>query len=296
MASLIDFEWDAYPKGAQVVELPQARQDDSGEWQLGPLVRAVVDRLLRQGLPSPEARARPLDRPENSGLFRTFASLDETDAEAITRFASSYGPLGEDHVELFITDGPWPYDDSEPLAGEPLSAWSSHIREMREAVTLWDELRARSVVALRSRGLGRQPRTALDEALLLVEFGDGASYIERQQPAIRDGWIRLLELVATHLTRRAADDADTLYHHGVGVGLVPQIDGSFAFRVQPETLLDAMWLQLALAIDGNREYRQCRQCRRWYELDPSIARTNRRYCTGACRSAYYRAHRGASEA
>ena len=53
----------------------------------------------------------------------------------------------------------------------------------------------------------------------------------------------------------------------------------------PHRLLD----QFAQAVDGNKGYRACEQCGRWFELAPRTARADKLFCDGACRS---RAARG----
>jgi hypothetical protein len=57
----------------------------------------------------------------------------------------------------------------------------------------------------------------------------------------------------------------------------------------PHRLLD----QFAQAVDGNKGYRACEQCGRWFELAPRTARADKLFCDGACRS---RAARGRQQA
>src|SRR5206468_8187324 len=64
--------------------------------------------------------------------------------------------------------------------------------------------------------------------------------------------------------------------------------GRMALELVPRGLLGALWLQFALAVGGNKEFRQCGQCNTWFELSPETSRTNRLFCSGACRT---RAHR-----
>lgn len=56
-------------------------------------------------------------------------------------------------------------------------------------------------------------------------------------------------------------------------------------------LRSAIWLQFARAIDGSRTFRRCQQCGDPFEVAPDVARTNRRYCSGTCRSAQLRGRR-----
>jgi hypothetical protein len=61
-----------------------------------------------------------------------------------------------------------------------------------------------------------------------------------------------------------------------------------ALHFVPRTLGGAMWLQLAQAIAGNKNYRACEACGRYFELSLEGARTSRHYCSDACRSKAYR--------
>lgn len=60
--------------------------------------------------------------------------------------------------------------------------------------------------------------------------------------------------------------------------------------IAARNLAGALWLQLARGIDGNMHYIRCRTCARWMEisLQSTGFRTNRDYCSDACRSRAYR--------
>jgi hypothetical protein len=60
-------------------------------------------------------------------------------------------------------------------------------------------------------------------------------------------------------------------------------------RIQlvPSSLISALWLQLAMAIDGNRNYRRCESCTRWFELSGD-ARGDAKFCRQACQFKAYR--------
>ena len=59
-------------------------------------------------------------------------------------------------------------------------------------------------------------------------------------------------------------------------------------RIVPKNLLGAMWLQYARSIDGKKDYRQCRQCGKWFELSLEANRPTRLFCEDACRYKFYR--------
>lgn len=66
-------------------------------------------------------------------------------------------------------------------------------------------------------------------------------------------------------------------------------DGRPVLFTMPNSLIGELWLQLARTIDSDKRFRQCRECRRWFELSPDKARTDKEYCSQACRSRAYRA-------
>jgi hypothetical protein len=66
------------------------------------------------------------------------------------------------------------------------------------------------------------------------------------------------------------------------------LSASARLRVIPETLLTALWTQLVLAIDGNLTLRGCVQCRKWFTLEAGRGRSDKQYCSNACRMRAYR--------
>jgi hypothetical protein len=63
--------------------------------------------------------------------------------------------------------------------------------------------------------------------------------------------------------------------------------------LEPLTLISAMWLQLSLAITGEKEFVACKFCRRLFEISTEQTgyRRHREFCTGACKTKDYRKRR-----
>jgi hypothetical protein len=61
--------------------------------------------------------------------------------------------------------------------------------------------------------------------------------------------------------------------------------GAPRFCIRPETLLDALWTQLAQAIDGSQSLRNCVVCKRLFTITSDH---NKEYCSNACRMRAYR--------
>ena len=59
-------------------------------------------------------------------------------------------------------------------------------------------------------------------------------------------------------------------------------------RMVPHDLLSAMWLQFALAVEGNRNYEPCDECHSWMEIAPGSGRPDKKFCSSACSMRAYR--------
>jgi hypothetical protein len=62
--------------------------------------------------------------------------------------------------------------------------------------------------------------------------------------------------------------------------------GGLRLTFEVRSLIAAMWLQFALAVDGQREYRPCPVCGDWW--DATEARSDRKTCSDRCRKRMHR--------
>jgi hypothetical protein len=76
----------------------------------------------------------------------------------------------------------------------------------------------------------------------------------------------------------------------VGARIVYQDDaelGPLGVNLVPKSLLGAIWLQAAQAIEANKAFGRCRQCRSWFEIPPELFALGKRkdlgYCSVVCR-------------
>jgi hypothetical protein len=58
-------------------------------------------------------------------------------------------------------------------------------------------------------------------------------------------------------------------------------------QLVPTSLIGALWLQLAAAIDGDRDYRRCEACKKWFEVSAEN-RIDAKFCQQSCRFRAYR--------
>lgn len=252
--------------------------------------------------------------PEHSGLFRIFAETEPT-REGILKFANHYGSLGDGAQAPVI---PAEYDkDSEsvsrwllrlddssnaslPRYAEPFGAWCHQILAMRRVVGLWDMIKRRNEGDLAKRVAWFRTSdgkvhvsydsdcfdppellpTPFRDYLMIASDEKNPELLERFQPNDLYGpaWVYIERVINSNLARRAS--AQSKWDN-------PKND-RLPFRIVPNGLLGALWLQLALAVDGDKDYRQCKQCLSWFEVSPAVGRTSKRYCGNACR---IRAHR-----
>jgi hypothetical protein len=199
-------------------------------------------------------RYRPLK--EFGALFRDFADLELTD-DAFRTFADRYGNLGADEWEQFDPGGD-PIEVPEDCTTEVEKARFRRglKREFRRA-DRWDTW-VNSIRELRACV------RRWDE----VQGGSGG---RREMEGVKDTID--LQLEKEELRVAFAEDETT---------------GAFSLQVEPRSLLGALWAQFAVAVGEAKKFRQCRTCGRWFELSPEAARTNRRFCSEACRSKAYR--------
>jgi hypothetical protein len=57
----------------------------------------------------------------------------------------------------------------------------------------------------------------------------------------------------------------------------------------PRNLLGAIWVQFGEAVREGKEYRPCPECGNDFEVAPGLARSDKHYCSGPCRSRAFRA-------
>lgn len=238
-------------------------------------------------------RYRPLE--QYTGLFRVFAEV-EPQREAILAFAERFGSLGG----ALTTSIPL-YD--RPLGkgyasgwGESLREWAGEIMAMRWAVELWEAARHGDEQELRSRIIWdddrmrvrfeTHPHVAPAETLQIREPAtwatiamEGDGMLEQFVPGdvVQPALFHVQQLANKHLRGQVSprllwDEERTRLH---------------LFLV-PEGLIGGLWLQFARAIQRDNEFRRCLECDLWFELAPGTARSDKLYCSNACRTKGYR--------
>jgi hypothetical protein len=237
---------------------------------------------------------------EKTGLFRTFAALTLID-ENILEFANGHGPLGPMIAKTVIPPGSKRGELNPFHYAEPLAAWREQISLMKWLVRVWDALRNDDHAFLR-RFIEWKQGSAIAhfDASLDCPVAHGCEVIvgPDTDPRIRR------KLKAGDLT----DPACLYLQRSINKQLTQfpsQIrllwdNSDSALFIEPTGLVGALWLQLALGIDGNRQYQVCGQCRQWFEtgggqkraIGADHHRADADFCSDACRQKAYRIRNG----
>ncbi|MEZ5351414.1 MAG: hypothetical protein R2762_02165 [Bryobacteraceae bacterium] len=289
-SDVFHFVWRVPKDGFQWIEtepvdLPTERKD----WFLSDGVPIGHSSLMRAFHPLSE-----------TGLFRTFAEL-EARQKTILEFANRYGRLGAT-IANSIRVAPHPAKPGASLlgSGESLSKWEHEIWEVRESVALLDGVQSaiqgadsvlseqikweaeRGTVQYTGPTRGRLPNDPKQREVRnceIIAFSD--SELHRHcQPG------DLIVPARYYLQKRVNRK---LIEHGVTARLLwdERWQGLGLYLV-PSNLIGAIWLQIARAIDGNREYRRCLDCRKWFEVTPHVTRADRKFCSGSCKASAHR--------
>ncbi len=262
LQAVAEFWFGPPPGGHRWVDAPRREGEDAtSRW------------LVRRGRDTAGWMVNELElgQKELSELFLEFAQLEMTE-EAILGFANCYGQIGVDA---------WIPEQGDGRAGERLSAWCSEIMAMRAAVDLSRAINERELSLLRS----------------WIKFlPDGSLVFDRShEGGWRSAWTirRGHSPVAVFIDQKKWSRAGRLLLHEMankrlagrtraGIVYEPRKD-KLGFRIVVESLLAGMWMQLANCIALNRIGR-CPVCGKLLVLTPGVSRSDRKTCSGACRS------------
>jgi hypothetical protein len=207
-----------------------------------------------------------------SALFLTFAATEAT-PEGILRFANRYGALGigESIKGRSQADKPWPV-----WTGEALKVWQGEIVRLSAPVELW-----RAIEKKDRRALGRWIKWSRNQ----VSYIDEATIAAKGSTTTGDIWKRFQHGDVIEPGRYYLQ---TIINKTVDKMAPPRLlwnHGKLDYYTVPRSLLEAMWVQFALAVANAHldDYQRCSQCPTWF-----AARTNRDFCSDACRFRAYR--------
>jgi hypothetical protein len=287
-----DFHWDVTEGGYQWVQKPVmvdigvSRAKDRMKW------------VLTDGLAIGSRYAKKQYAPlrSDTGLFRIFASIPLT-REGILQFANEYGLLGIGKPLYW----PSPNEPKQilPICGETHQDWVQQIDQMRRAVDIWDMERTNDVVGLNRYIFWKDAEFAKDGSVKCLKGWRYDSHPDL--PVTKHAPGRIRQLIEPVLDLFKAQDVHMpalfLIQRWINDHLEGAVSpcllydpnrGKRVLRFLPHNLLGAFWLQFAQAIDGDKEYRACRECGKWFEISLDAFRTSRVFCSDPCKSKDYR--------
>lgn len=238
-----------------------------------------TERWLTNGLP-PEAPSTSFRIVEpffmDTALFLN-SSLFELSEESIKEFAQKYGMLG-DPVEhrIRVQDPNNPDLDNQEVLGESFEGWRREIKRLRHAVQLCFSI------------LNKDPRKKIGVGMFLpLSSGDSEHSIDYELSKIEiadvdEALHKLKDLIPNPL------------HVALSMQLFRTTEERWLkMAFEPTSLLAGLWFQFADAVSEHKFFRQCKQCFRWFEIEPGIHRISRVFCSDSCK---YKAYQGRQEA
>jgi hypothetical protein len=246
----------------------------------------------------------PFDYPY---LFRTFAEL-EPDKESFLQFANTYGELDTAYSD-------W-QDTAIHTAEKPkysntfsLTRWRQDHHLLRRAILLSDGIKSDAWVDA-MEDITFDPASPYDEDHYLVTDNKFDAIKPKQSnPGVYFVYfssIKRIEessFVTLTITDKDVDEegeitktvALRLLAEWISNGLrdaspsLKQSGASFELEMTSDTLIGAMWCQLADAVAKNTEFRQCANCGGWFSVSGRHARSDKQYCSGGCRLKAFKA-------
>ena len=214
-------------------------------------------------MPGEKIEYRPLH--EDTGLFHALATMERS-PDGCVAFASRYGLLGGEITRAVRWNG-------QDALGEPLRLWYRQVNALWIALDLWMQLSEDNQEALRRRIEWKTEAVVMNGIEVIPGAIEGCDRGDITGPA----WRYLRHMLDKELQHRMAVRA-----------VIDGSSGRPTVHLEPSSLAGALWLQLALAVAEDKNYRACAFCGRWIEITPGLANVNRKYCSDACRMRAYR--------
>ena len=275
------------------------------------------DVLVPSGLPYPhnEFVESPVYDPfkTETGLFLQMASLNP-EKDAIQQFANQFGTLSLGKLAIPVglkTKFPKPPKGCTLANIEDLTARFDELKTM-ELVGQWHRLGA-----VQGNSLEEWMRT-ITELTSLVGIWTGIRNGDRNLMAryvhleVEDGfqWASLKNSLGMTIwkwsewrkgQRQSLEQAAKqmllfrMQQHTLS-GMPLHLIGGTGTKlgelvITPKALRDAIWLQFAMAICDDKNFRQCEVCGKSFEISPETARVSRTLCSNACKAKAHRKRR-----
>jgi len=231
-------------------------------------------------------------------LFEEFAKTPDS-TEGCAAFAREYGFL---YSRFGVSRWPRQWQALRKNEGNRFSGWKQAesvdqwryvIRLFRTIIGLWKGLEAPDTEEL-ERVLLEGPRYRseatyeIDQLAIYTRYRCGEEEA-RLAPDYSTFFIGHCQRMRLAILNECVRDQGFQF----STEFVPHLEGQVALRMPPGNLYTALVFQLFEAMITKKDFRQCEVCGTWFELHPDKARTDKLYCSEACRFKAYR-HRQSS--
>jgi hypothetical protein len=253
----------------------------------------LTDQRPLSGSSEPTRPYQPLrDHP---GLFVTFSLVTPTE-EGIKQFADQFGTLGGDCSQMIALYQRSSDRGASVGLGETMHTWRLEIEAMRRMIELWEHARGGDIEALRAQIRWHDEGTRVlyeshpdkgVQELLNEKVPFSAGAIAAEGDTVFE-FFRPGDLVGP-----ALQQVQSVINHRlrgrISVRLLwqPQT-GKRTLYVVPTGLIGGLWLQFAQAVEQDLHYRRCSICGTWFEIAPGSGRSDKQFCSNACRTRAYR--------
>lgn len=296
----VPFRWRSVPRRVHFQAHAGSDGSDGGLWLLDEPAEDFdapgydpghSDFATRAALNASEARVRDYEYDpylsRYGGMFLNLASVDGT-VESAEGFAHRFGRLGiAERLPVTLLEAP----GAAISCGEHLDLWRDCALAMRLGVSAWH------LCNPHAKTKDSRAAAAFLKANLRVVFGAGSKYQLVELPELKrlewplGGVDRRLELRGHRREAMAsllAQLASAFLAEGTTTELVAGSNAGLELRIRTSSLWQFMWLQLAQAASGHREFDTCDHCGRFYEIGSKKSRKDRDYCTKSCKQMAYR--------
>jgi hypothetical protein len=211
---------------------------------------------------------------EETALFREFAKVDLT-PEGVIAFANRYGALGGElrYPVTLSSPGANEQQGIPGEAGEALAAWYTEISAVRRLLPLYYPDRKPEIIF------------ETDTERITARWPDGWEMVvfRATEP---DTYERLKDKPTEIMRHYLKTQINRKLSEYRSAGRLLEYNGALRLFIVPSSLIAAIWLQFALAIDGDRKYRSCKNCKKWFELGGAGRRADAETCSDTCRAAF----------
>jgi hypothetical protein len=241
-------------------------------------------------------------------LFMTFAKTEPTE-ESILAFANRYGALGvraEGHLTPMAAGEEWKkaraplLERGRIVFGNPaelFDTWKSEIWWMSRTVRLWQILQSNDPEEIARHVKWREhPRGVyrvmyhVDSSIAEPKRGTSENFITI---GVIEPHMNVLNLRYGEASRPARQYIASCINRQLASVVSPHLDWEtdgdvLHLHFAPRNLIGAIWLQFAFAVAGKSEFRGCKACGRLFEVSQAASRSDKLFCSDACRVSAYR--------